>query len=325
MPVRAAVGLISHDPLLYRDLTAHENLRFYADMYGLADREGRIGELLERLELSQRRDDLVRTFQQGHAAAPGDRPGDPAPAARAAAGRAACGPRPARRRHPRRLAGRDPRRAHLRDGDAHTWRRASSWPLRRSSSRPAGSCSAAPARIDAAAFAAVYREHVRGRSGGLMGRRQYAAILRKDLIRELRTREMLVSMFLFVMLAHGDLPLRLQRAGRHGPDLLHRRHALGDVHLRRAAGSEPLVRAGEGRELPRRSAALPRGPGDHLPRQDERQPHLPAHHPGAGRARVHALLHQDELPRAIWAPSCSSCCSPTWASARWARCWRPSP
>ena len=34
-----------------------------------------------------------------------------------------------------------------------------------------------------------------------MGRRQYAAILRKDLIRELRTREMLVSMFLFVMLA----------------------------------------------------------------------------------------------------------------------------
>jgi len=34
-----------------------------------------------------------------------------------------------------------------------------------------------------------------------MGRRQFAAILRKDLIRELRTREMLVSMFLFVMLA----------------------------------------------------------------------------------------------------------------------------
>jgi heme exporter protein B len=34
-----------------------------------------------------------------------------------------------------------------------------------------------------------------------MGRRQFMAILRKDLIRELRTREMLVSMFLFVMLA----------------------------------------------------------------------------------------------------------------------------
>jgi len=65
MPVRAAIGLVSHDPLLYGDLTAHENLRFYADMYGLADRESRIGELLERLELSQRRDDLVRTFSKG--------------------------------------------------------------------------------------------------------------------------------------------------------------------------------------------------------------------------------------------------------------------
>ena len=34
-----------------------------------------------------------------------------------------------------------------------------------------------------------------------MGRRQFRAILRKDLVRELRTKEMLISMFLFVMLA----------------------------------------------------------------------------------------------------------------------------
>ena len=65
MPVRAAIGVVSHEALLYGDLTAHENLRFYADMYGLADRESRIGELLERLELSHRRDDLVRTFSKG--------------------------------------------------------------------------------------------------------------------------------------------------------------------------------------------------------------------------------------------------------------------
>ena len=65
MPVRAAIGVVSHAPLLYGDLTAHENLRFYADMYGLADREARVGELLERLELSPRRDDLVRTFSRG--------------------------------------------------------------------------------------------------------------------------------------------------------------------------------------------------------------------------------------------------------------------
>jgi heme exporter protein A len=65
MPVRRAVGLISHNPLLYPDLTAVENLRFYADMYGIEGREARIDELLDRLELSHRRYDLVRTFSRG--------------------------------------------------------------------------------------------------------------------------------------------------------------------------------------------------------------------------------------------------------------------
>jgi heme exporter protein A len=65
MPVRRSVGLISHAPMLYLDLTAQENLRFYADMYGLEDREARITELLERLELSHRRYDVVRTFSKG--------------------------------------------------------------------------------------------------------------------------------------------------------------------------------------------------------------------------------------------------------------------
>ena len=65
MPVRAAIGLISHSPLLYLDLTAYENLRFYADMYGLGDRDQRIAELLDRVELSHRRYDVVRTFSNG--------------------------------------------------------------------------------------------------------------------------------------------------------------------------------------------------------------------------------------------------------------------
>ncbi|HSL96196.1 MAG TPA: heme ABC exporter ATP-binding protein CcmA [Thermoleophilia bacterium] len=65
MPVRRAVGLISHSPLLYPDLTAYENLRFYADMYGVEDREARIDELLDRLELSHRRYDVVRAFSRG--------------------------------------------------------------------------------------------------------------------------------------------------------------------------------------------------------------------------------------------------------------------
>ncbi len=64
-PVRRAVGFISHNAMLYPDLTAQENLRFYADMYGVRDRATRIPELLERLELSARRHDLVRTYSKG--------------------------------------------------------------------------------------------------------------------------------------------------------------------------------------------------------------------------------------------------------------------
>ena len=65
MRVRRAIGFISHEPMLYPDLTAHENLRFYADMYGLRESEARIAELLERLELSHRRHDVVRTLSRG--------------------------------------------------------------------------------------------------------------------------------------------------------------------------------------------------------------------------------------------------------------------
>ena len=64
-PVRRAIGLISHNAMLYPDLTAQENLRFYADMYGVAGREDRITELLERLELSHRRHDVTRTYSKG--------------------------------------------------------------------------------------------------------------------------------------------------------------------------------------------------------------------------------------------------------------------
>jgi len=63
--VRRAVGFISHEPLLYRDLTARENLRFYADMYGVADPAGRVAELLERLELGHRGGDAVATLSRG--------------------------------------------------------------------------------------------------------------------------------------------------------------------------------------------------------------------------------------------------------------------
>lgn len=63
--VRARLGVVSHLPLLYGDLSADENLRFYGRMYNLADLEARITEVLEMVGLEHRRKDLVRTFSRG--------------------------------------------------------------------------------------------------------------------------------------------------------------------------------------------------------------------------------------------------------------------
>jgi heme exporter protein A len=63
--VRRRLGVVSHLPLLYGDLTAEENLRFYARMYNVALAEKRISEVLEVVGLASRRRDLVRTFSRG--------------------------------------------------------------------------------------------------------------------------------------------------------------------------------------------------------------------------------------------------------------------
>jgi heme exporter protein A len=63
--LRSRIGLISHNPLLYPDLSAEENLEFFADMYGVPDAEARVRELLVAVELDHRRLDLVRTFSRG--------------------------------------------------------------------------------------------------------------------------------------------------------------------------------------------------------------------------------------------------------------------
>jgi heme exporter protein A len=63
--VRARLGVVSHLPLLYGDLTADENLRFYARMYAIPDSQTRITEVLEMVGLENRRRDLVRTFSRG--------------------------------------------------------------------------------------------------------------------------------------------------------------------------------------------------------------------------------------------------------------------
>jgi heme exporter protein A len=63
--VRARLGVVSHLPLLYDDLTTEENLTFYARMYGISNYKTRITEVLEMIGLEQRRRDLVRTFSRG--------------------------------------------------------------------------------------------------------------------------------------------------------------------------------------------------------------------------------------------------------------------
>ena len=62
---RRQIGLLSHQPLLYGDLTAEENLRFFGKMYDVPHLEARIVELLDQVDLIDRRQDRVRTFSRG--------------------------------------------------------------------------------------------------------------------------------------------------------------------------------------------------------------------------------------------------------------------
>jgi heme exporter protein A len=63
--VRRRLGVVSHLPLLYGDLSAEENLRFFARMYDTPSADKRIAEVLEMVDLASRRRDLVRTFSRG--------------------------------------------------------------------------------------------------------------------------------------------------------------------------------------------------------------------------------------------------------------------
>jgi len=63
--LREHIGLISHNPLLYPDLSAEENLEFFAEIYCLENPKERIHELLTAVELDHRRLDLVSAFSRG--------------------------------------------------------------------------------------------------------------------------------------------------------------------------------------------------------------------------------------------------------------------
>jgi heme exporter protein A len=62
---RAQVGYLGHEPLVYRELTALENLELYGRLYRLPERRERIGMLLERFGLWEARHERVVSYSRG--------------------------------------------------------------------------------------------------------------------------------------------------------------------------------------------------------------------------------------------------------------------
>jgi heme exporter protein A len=61
--VRGRIGLLGHEPLLYRELSARENLRFHARLHGVA--EARVEELLGAVAMSDRANEPLRALSRG--------------------------------------------------------------------------------------------------------------------------------------------------------------------------------------------------------------------------------------------------------------------
>jgi ABC-type multidrug transport system ATPase subunit len=62
---RAGLGFLAHEPLVYRELTALENLDLYGRLYRVPERRERIGMLLERFDLWQARNERTGSFSRG--------------------------------------------------------------------------------------------------------------------------------------------------------------------------------------------------------------------------------------------------------------------
>jgi heme exporter protein A len=62
---RGAIGFLAHEPLVYRELTALENLDLYGRLYRIPERRERCGAMLERFGLWRSRNELVGTFSRG--------------------------------------------------------------------------------------------------------------------------------------------------------------------------------------------------------------------------------------------------------------------
>lgn len=62
---RGEIGYVGHEPLVYRELTAVENLELYGRLYRISERKERIGMLLERYGLWDARHQRVSTYSRG--------------------------------------------------------------------------------------------------------------------------------------------------------------------------------------------------------------------------------------------------------------------
>jgi heme exporter protein A len=62
---RALIGFVGHKPMLYEDLSASQNLTFYANLYGVKRPGARVGQLLKLFDLDPRQHEPVRTFSRG--------------------------------------------------------------------------------------------------------------------------------------------------------------------------------------------------------------------------------------------------------------------
>jgi ABC-type multidrug transport system ATPase subunit len=61
--VRGKVGYLAHEPLLYRDLSVRDNLRFHARLHGLSNE--RVDEVIEQVDLTRRANDALRDLSKG--------------------------------------------------------------------------------------------------------------------------------------------------------------------------------------------------------------------------------------------------------------------
>ncbi|MEX0850806.1 MAG: ABC transporter ATP-binding protein [Gaiellaceae bacterium] len=62
---RARLGFLAHEPLVYRELTALENLDLFGRLYRVSERRERIGMLLERFGLWEARNERVAAYSRG--------------------------------------------------------------------------------------------------------------------------------------------------------------------------------------------------------------------------------------------------------------------